>query len=221
MTQKIKFEANARNRVKRGLKRAKYDTNTVYGILDSHFLCHVAFEVDGQPHVIPTSHWRDGNRLYWHGSSKSFMVRHLAAGNPAAVSVTHLDGLVLARSGFSSSVNYRSAICYGQPELVTDDKIFDEQLELFFENLAPGRWPNLRTMTEQERKATALIEMEIEDAVAKVRTGPPGDDEEADFPIWAGVVPLTTTMGEPEAADPNCPHKVGHTLMPTFAWGRE
>lgn len=221
MTQKKKFEANARNRVKRGLKRARYDAETVYGILDSHFLCHVAFEVDGQPHVIPTSHWRDGNRLYWHGSSKSFMVRHLAAGNPAAVSVTHLDGLVLARSGFNSSVNYRSVICYGQPKLVTDDKVFDEQLELFFENLAPGRWPNLRPMTAQERKATALLEMEIDDAAAKVRTGPPGDEDEADYPIWAGVIPLTMQMGSPEAADPGAKHVVEHAMMPMYNWGKE
>ena len=112
------YAVGGRNRVKRGHKRASYDKSVVYDILDSHFLCHVAFEVDGLPHIIPTSHWRDGNKLYWHGSSKSFMIKHLSESNPAAVSVTHLDGLVLARSAFSTSVNYRSAICYGTPKLV-------------------------------------------------------------------------------------------------------
>lgn len=219
MSNSTQYAPVPRNKVKRGLKRAVFDSEAIYEILDSHFLCHVAFEGAGQPYIIPTSHWRDGNKLYWHGSSKSSMVRHLAAGNPAAVSVTHLDGLVLARSGFSSSVNYRSVVCYGQPQLVTDRDVFDEQMELFFEKLAPGRWPNLRPMTEQERKATGMLEMEIEDAAAKVRNGPPEDDHDADHPIWAGVVPMKTVMGEPKSVDPKAPHALNHSLMPAYEWG--
>jgi nitroimidazol reductase NimA-like FMN-containing flavoprotein (pyridoxamine 5'-phosphate oxidase superfamily) len=160
------FDVNDRNKVRRGHKRAAYDRQKIDEILDSTYLCHVGFELDGQPHVIPTCHWREGNRLYWHGSAKSMMIRHAAAGNPVCVTVTNLDGLVLARSAFSTSVNYRSVMCYGRPELVQDDVEFNRQMELFFEQVAPGRWPQLRTMTAQERKATGLVAMEIEDAAA-------------------------------------------------------
>ncbi len=214
------FGINPRNRVKRGHNRALYDEATVYGILDSHFLCHVSFEIEGQPHIIPTCHWREGNKLYWHGSSKSMMIRHLAMGNPAAVSVTHLDGLVLARSAFSTSVNYRSVICYGMPELVTDEAEFDRQMELFFEMLAPGRWPQLRPMTDQERKATGLLVMEIEDAAAKVRAAPPGDPEEAEYPVWAGVVPLATNQLQPQAAPEGERAPLNHGLMPAYDWNK-
>lgn len=196
----LRFAANDRNRVRRGHKRAAYDKETLYAILDSHFLCHVAFEKDGQPFIIPTSHWRDGDRLYFHGASKSMLIRHMAAGGRACLTVTQLDGLVLARSAFNHSVNYRSAICFGTGRLVTDTAEFDRQMELFFEKLTPGRWPQLRPMTETERKATGLIEFEIEDASAKVRAGAPGDPDEADHPVWAGHVPLQTVQGAPVEA---------------------
>ncbi len=217
-TMTAEFKKSDRSRVRRGLKRARYDTETVYAILDSHILCHVGFSVDGQPHVIPTSHWREGNRLYWHGSSASGMVRHLSAGNPACVTVSQLDGLVLARSGFSTSVNYRSVMCYGVPELVTDEAEFDRQMELFFERLAPGRWPQLRPMTAQERKATGMLVMEIEDAAAKVRAAPPGDGEEADWPVWAGVVPLVQKLQAPEVAPEGEAAPLNHPVLPTFGW---
>ncbi|WP_262693744.1 pyridoxamine 5'-phosphate oxidase family protein [Kordiimonas aquimaris] len=212
------FGVTLRNKVKRGNKRAAYDKETVYGILDSHFLCHVAFEVDGAPHIIPTSHWRDGNKLYWHGSSKSFMIKHLSAGNAAAVSVTLLDGLVLARSAFNTSVNYRSVICYGTPELVTDDAVFDQQMERFFEMLAPGRWPQLRTMTATERKATGLLEMEIDTAAAKVRAAPPGDGDEADHPVWAGVVPLETVSRAKVDAPEGAQAPLNHDVFTAYNW---
>jgi len=212
------FEKNKKNRVKRGHERARYDTDTLYEILDSHFLCHVAFEIDGQPHAMPTSHWREGNRLYWHGSSKSQMIRHLSGGNPACVTVTHVDGLVLARSAFSTSVNYRSAMCYGVPELVTDDAEWLRQMELFFERLAPGRWPQLRTMTEQERKATGLLVMEIEDAAAKVRAAPPGDGIEGDFPVWAGVAPMRLVLDPVEVAPEGEKAPLNHAVMSGFGW---
>lgn len=212
------FSITPRNKIKRGNKRAAYDKKTVYDILDSHFLCHVAFEVNGAPHIIPTSHWRDGNKLYWHGSSKSFMIKHLSAGNPATVSVTLLDGLVLARSAFNTSVNYRSAICYGTPELVTDDAVFDQQMERFFEMLAPGRWPQLRAMTPTERKATGLLEMEIDSAAAKVRAAPPGDGDEAAHHVWAGVVPLEIVSGEKVDAPEGAPTPLNHGLFTAYNW---
>ena len=207
--------------MKRGNQRAAYDKKTVYAILDSHFLCHVGFELAGQPHVIPTCHWREGNRLYWHGANKSQMIRHLAAGNPACVSVTQLDGLVLARSAFSTSVNYRSAVCYGQPKLVEDDHEFERQMERFFEQIAPGRWPQLREMKSQERKATGLLEMEIEDAAAKVRAAPPGDADEADFPVWAGVIPLRMVRGRPVEAPEGEAAPLNHTTMTCYGWPEE
>ena len=217
-TEKNVFEKNDRNRVRRGHKRAAYDKETVYGILDSHFLCHVSFEIDGQPHAIPTCHWRDGNRLYWHGSAKSQMITHLAAGNPACVTVTQLDGLVLARSAFSTSVNYRSVMCYGRPQLVTDEEEWLYQMKLFFERLAPGRWPQLRPMTEQERKATGLLVMEIEDAAAKVRAEPPGDGEEGDYPVWAGVAPMRTVLDPVEAAPEGEKAPLNHPVMAGYGW---
>ncbi|TNE67161.1 MAG: pyridoxamine 5'-phosphate oxidase family protein [Alphaproteobacteria bacterium] len=215
------YSKTERNRVKRGHKRALYDHETVHAILDSHFLCHVGFELDGQPHVIPTSFWREGNRLYWHGSSASRMVRHLAAGNRACVTVSHLDGLVLARSAFSHSANYRSVVCYGSPELVTDDAEFDRQMILFMERLAPGRWPQLRPMTAQERKATAMLVMEIEEAAAKVRAGAPGDPEEASWPVWAGHVPISMVQGTPVIADDSASASMDHGLMQGYDWSRE
>ena len=210
------FAANNRNRVRRGLKRASYDKKLVHDIIDSHFLCHVGFEVAGQPYVIPTSHWREGNKLYWHGSSKSMMIRHLAKGNPATVAITHLDGLVLARSAFSTSVNYRSVVAYGTPHLVEDDGAFNYHMERFFEMLAPGRWPELRPMTETERKATGLLEMEIEDASAKVRADPPGDGDEADYPVWAGVVPISMSQHAPEAAPEGEAAPLKHGLLNAY-----
>lgn len=215
------FAANDRNRVRRGHQRACYDKETVYQILDSHFLCHVGFEINGQPHTIPTCHWREGNKLYWHGASKSMMIQHLAAGNPACVTVTHLDGLVLARSAFSTSVNYRSVMCYGQPKLVTDDAEFERQLRLFFDQLAPGRWPQLRPMTAQERKATALLEMDIEDAAAKVRQAPPGDGEEGDFPVWSGVIPLKTFQQTPQVAPEGEMAPLNHSAMERYGFEKQ
>lgn len=215
------FAKNDRNRVKRGHKRARYDEDTVYGILDSHFLCHIGFTVDGQPHIIPTSYWREGNKLYWHGSAASRMIRSVTGGAPAVVSVTHLDGLVLARSAFHTSANYRSVVCYGTPRLVTDDAEFDRQMELFFEQLAPGRWPQLRPMSGQERKATGLVEMEIEDAAAKVRDGGPGEDEaDLSWPVWSGHIPISAHQRGPVGAEEGVAAALNHALMPNYDWNQ-
>ncbi|PCI59887.1 MAG: flavin-nucleotide-binding protein [Kordiimonadales bacterium] len=212
------FAKNSRNTVRRGAKRAAYDKEAVYSILDGHFLCHVGFEIDGQPYVTPTCHWREGNKLYWHGHSKSQMITHLSSGAPACLSVTHLDGLVLARSAFSTSVNYRSAMCFGTPSLIEDDAEFDRQMELFFEQIAPGRWPQLRPMADTERKATGLLVMEIDDASVKMRADPPGDGEEGDFPVWAGVVPLQTERRAPIVAPEGEKAPLNHPVMDRYGW---
>ena len=195
-----RYEATARTRVRRLPKRAAYDHEAVHTVLDAGVLCHVGYVIDGQPYVTPTLYWRHGQRLYWHGSSASRMLRHLKNdGVRACVTVSHLDGFVLARSGFHHSVNYRAVMALGTARLVPDeDKL--GVLEDFVEHLLPGRWDELRPATGQEIKATTVLWMELEEVSAKIRTGPPLDDEEDyDLPVWAGVVPVATIVGTPEA----------------------
>jgi nitroimidazol reductase NimA-like FMN-containing flavoprotein (pyridoxamine 5'-phosphate oxidase superfamily) len=191
----------ARTKVKRLPKRGHYDRETVHAVLDAGVICHVGYVIDGQPYVTPTCHWRHGDRLYWHGSSASRMLRHLKQGVPACVTVTHLDGFVLARSGFHHSVNYRSVMALGHARLVPDEAKI-EALEGFVARLFPGRWDELRPPTRQEIKATTVVWMDLDEVSAKIRTGPPVDDED-DYalPVWAGVVPMATMLGAP-VADP-------------------
>jgi uncharacterized protein len=191
-------QPTAKTRVRRLPKRGHYDALTVHAVLDAGMICHVGYAIDGQPYVTPTSYWRHGDRLYWHGSSASRMLRHLKQGVPACVTVTHVDGFVLARSGFHHSINYRSVMAFGIARLVPDEGKL-EVLEDFVERLFPGRWPELRPPTRQELKATTVLWMELSEVSAKIRTGPPIDDEE-DYalPVWAGVLPLVTTSGRPE-----------------------
>lgn len=178
-------------------KRAHYDRETVHAALDAGVICHVGYVIDGQPYVTPTCHWRHGDRLYWHGSSASRMLRHLKQGVRACVTVTHFDGLVLARSGFHHSINYRSVMAFGRARLVPDDAKL-AALEDFVERLFPGRWNELRPPTAQEIKATTVVWMDLEEVSAKIRTGPPIDDEE-DYalPVWAGVLPVSSMPGAP------------------------
>ncbi len=193
------FTPTARSRVRRQPKRAHYDRDAVYAVLDAALVCHVCYVIDGQPFVTPTSCWREGDRLFWHGSAASRMLRHLGRGAPACVAVTHFDGLVLARSGFHSSINYRSVVAFGTARALADEASKLAALEAFVERLTPGRWAELRPVTPAELKATTVVAMEIEEAAAKVRTGPPADDE-ADYglDVWAGVLPVRWTVGEPE-----------------------
>jgi nitroimidazol reductase NimA-like FMN-containing flavoprotein (pyridoxamine 5'-phosphate oxidase superfamily) len=159
---------------------------------------HVAWTQDGQPYATPTAVWRQGDRLYWHGSAASRMLR-ATDGQPVCVTVTHLDGLVLARSGFNHSVNFRSVMALGTAHLVTDDGEADEALEAFIEHLYPGRWPELRPMTAKERKATSVMWMDLAEASAKVRADINHDDEgDKTWPAWAGVIPVRTVRGAPE-----------------------
>jgi nitroimidazol reductase NimA-like FMN-containing flavoprotein (pyridoxamine 5'-phosphate oxidase superfamily) len=189
-----------RTRVVREPQRAVYDRETVYRILDEAFLCHVGFVVDGQPFVIPTSYGRKDANLYVHGSAASRMLRHLqsGAGAPVCVTVILLDGLVLARSVFNHSMNYRSVVILGNATLVDDPEEKLAALRVLSEHILPGRWDDSRQPNAQELKATSVLRVPIEEFSAKVRTGPPIDDEEDySFPTWAGVVPLHTVVGDP------------------------
>lgn len=192
------FEKTDLNRVKRIPDRGKYDKETVYSILDAALICHVGFVVDDQPFVIPTIHARDGDTLLLHGASTSRMLKTVQKGGSICVTVTHLDGLVMARSVFHHSMNYRSAVIFGQGHLVEGAERKNEVLKIFTEKLIPGRWDDARQPFDNELKATAVIAVPITAASAKVRIGPPGDDDE-DYalPVWAGVIPIKQQIGAP------------------------
>jgi len=189
----------ARTRVVREPKRGAYDRDTVYRILDEGFLCHVGFVVDGQPFVIPTSYGRKDASLYIHGSAASRMLRQMQNnGAPVCITITLLDGLVLARSVFNHSMNYRSVVILGNATLVDDPEEKLAALRILAEHILPGRWDDARQPNDRELKATSVLRVPIEEFSAKVRTGPPIDDEEDyAFPTWAGVLPLEMKAGKP------------------------
>ncbi len=196
------YQPTPRTRLKRLPKRAHYDRQTVHAILDAGFVCHVGYTIEGQPYVTPTTYWRHGDRVYWHGSSASRMLRNIAAGVPVCLTVTHIDGFVMARSGFHHSVNYRSVMALGIAHAVTDAAEKEQALDAFIERLFPGRVRELRPATRQELKGTMVVEMDLAEVSAKVRTGPPVDDEpDYALPVWAGVLPIATAFG-PAEADP-------------------
>lgn len=187
-----------RTRVVREPERGVYDRATAYRILDEGFICHVGFSVDGQPFVIPTSYGRKDATLYIHGSAASRMLRQMKGGIPVCVTVTLLDGLVLARSVFNHSMNYRSVVILGEATLVEDPDEKLVALRVLSEHIIPGRWDDARQPNERELKATSVLRVPIQEFSAKVRTGPPIDDEpDYSFPTWAGVVPLEMTIGAP------------------------
>jgi nitroimidazol reductase NimA-like FMN-containing flavoprotein (pyridoxamine 5'-phosphate oxidase superfamily) len=191
-------------RVVREAQRAVYDRDAVNRILDEAFLCHVGFVVDGQTYVIPTSYGRDGNVLYFHGSAASRMLRRLDQGVPVCVTITLLDGLVLARSVFNHSMNYRSVVILGTAELVRDPVEKLAALRTLSEHILPNRWRDARQPNETELKATSVLRLAINEFSAKVRLGPPVDDEEDySFPTWAGVIPLVMTAA-PAVPDERC-----------------
>lgn len=196
------FEKTRRNRVLRQPKRGGYGRDEVYAIVDAAMLCHVGFVQDGQPYVMPMLHARDGDTLLLHGSSASRTIRHLAAGYTACITVTIVDGLVLARSVFHHSINYRSAVLYGSGSPIDDPDAKMEALTRFTERLLPGRWDDTRPPDRKEFKATGVVAIPIESASAKIRTGPPVDDaEDMSLPAWAGVIPVHDAYGVP-IADP-------------------
>ncbi len=186
----------SRTRVVREPHRAVYDRATVNQILDEGFVCHVGFVVDGQAYVIPTSYGRDGDVLYIHGSAASRMLRNLERGIPVCITVTLLDGLVLARSVFNHSMNYRSVVILGTAKLVEDPKEKLAALRALSEHILPHRWDDARQPNEKELKQTSVLRIPIEEFSAKVRVGPPVDDQEDySFPTWAGVIPLEMKVG--------------------------
>ena len=196
--------ATQRTRVIREPDRGVYDRETIYRILDEGFICHVGFVVDGQPFVSPTSYGRAGDNLYIHGSAASRMLRNLDRGVSVCVTVTLLDGLVLARSIFNHSMNYRSVVVLGTATLVDDPAEKLEALRRLSEHILPGRWAESRQPNDRELKATFALRLPIDECSAKVRQGPPLDDEEDySFRTWAGVVPLQVAAGAP-IADGRC-----------------
>jgi len=187
----------SRNKVKRYPDRGSYEQPDIYRILDAALICHVAYIIDGQPYCTPTSFWREDDRLFWHGSSASRMLRTLSKGIPACLTVCHLDGIVLARSAFHHSINYRSVMAFGTAEIIQDVDEKNRALRAFVNRYFPGRYDAIKQPNAQEVKGTSIITMRIEEASAKTRSGPPSDDE-ADYalPIWAGLVPIQTVVGD-------------------------
>jgi uncharacterized protein len=190
------FPLTARNRVRRMPKRGHYDRATVHAIIDEALVCHVSFVVDGVPTVIPTLHARRQNELLLHGARTSRLLQHVAAGNPVSVAITLVDGIVLARSVFHSSMNYRSVVIHGAGRLIESPEEKVAALEAFSEHIAKGRWTEARHPSKKELRATSVVGIPIEVAAAKIRTGPPIDEEE-DYamPVWAGVLPLELRPG--------------------------
>ena len=192
------FIQTERTKLKRLPKRGYFDRETVYGILDEGFICHVGFAPEGQPFVIPTGYARADDKLYIHGSQASRMLRTLSGGVDTCVTVTIIDGLVLARSAFHHSMNYRSVVIFGRAALVEDREEKYAALLALSEHIVRGRWADVRAPTEQELIQTTVLSLPLIEASAKIRTGPPLDDEE-DYAmnVWAGVVPLKLVAGEP------------------------
>lgn len=186
-----------KSKLKRAHERGHFDRTTINAVLDAQPVCHVGYVLDGKPIVTPTLQWREGDRVYWHGSAASRLLRK-AESNPVSVSVTLIDGLVIARSAFHHSVNYRSVMLFGDAEKVEKPDEKEARLKTFVDGLFPGRWDTLRPMTGQELKATTVLSIPISEGAAKIRSGPPkDDDEDYELPIWAGVVPMSTVIGAP------------------------
>ncbi len=188
-----------RSRVRRSHRRASHAPSAVHAVLDAAPICHVGYVIDGQPYVTPTIHWREGERIYWHGSAASRFLRQVE-GRRVCLTVSLMDGYVLARSAFNHSVNYRSAMVFGIARVVEQPDAIADAVRRFTEGLFPGRWDTLRPMTTQELKATSVLYLDIEEASVKTRSEPPGDDDEASYPVWAGVLPMHTALAAPQPA---------------------
>jgi len=196
------LEKTSRTTVKRLPKRADYNRETINEILDEGFVCHVGFVVDGQPFVIPTGYARVDNHIYIHGSAASRMLRSLSTGIDVCLTVTIVDGIVLARSAFHHSMNYRSVVVFGKAIPVEEPAEKMEALNALSEHIIPGRWKDVREPNEQEMKATLVLKLPLEEASAKLRTGPPLDDEaDYEIPVWSGVLPLKLNSSSPLADD--------------------
>lgn len=204
------------NQVRRRHDRGFYEHATVHALLDAAMLCHVSYVIDGQPFCTPTFFWREGARLYWHGSSASRMLRNLAHGEPACLTVTHLDALVLARSGYNHSADYRSVMAFGKARLVEDPHEKERALVMMVDRLYPQRTAGLRPATAQEIKATTVIAMDIERASAKIRArGVVDEDEDYALPIYAERIPVSMVLGQPRP----CPRTVEGVKRPATLAG--
>lgn len=205
------FAVTERNRVRRKPDRGRFDRKTVYEILDSAMVAHIAYTIDGQPYCTPTGFWREGDTLYWHGSSASRMIRSQSPGVPVCVTVTHLDAIVLARSGFHHSVNYRSVMAFGTARLVTDLDEKTRAMDGFVDRFFPGRSKEIRPPDKQEIKATSFVVMPIEEASGKIRSTHVMDDEE-DYalPVWTARIPVQQILGEPDL----CPRSIPGLPVP-------
>jgi uncharacterized protein len=196
------FPKTSRNKVKRHPERGAYDSSVIYPIIDEALICHVGFMQDNQPFVIPTLHARQGDAILLHGAKGSRLLRHVEAGGDVCITITLLDGIVLARSVFSHSINYRSAVLFGRGHVILDDDMRMQALETFTERLIPGRWQDVRPPSEVELKQTTIVVVPIESASAKIRSGPPKDNQDdLDLPVWAGVLPVHQVCGA-AIADP-------------------
>lgn len=205
------FPPSAKSRLRRRPNRGFHDEETVFRLLDAGVVCHIGYVIDGTPFVTPTAYWRDGRRLYWHGSAQSRMVQVQGAGIPVCVTVSQLDGLVLARSGFHHSILYHAVMAFGRTELIADRDEKRQAMDAFLNRVYPGRAQTLRPYHASELDAISVIAMTIEEASAKIRGGGVEDDE-ADYtvPCWAGVIPIRTVVGDavPDArlvVDPSPP----------------
>lgn len=193
-----KLNITGRTKVKRLPKRAFYDIETIYKILDETFVCQAGFEIDGQVYIIPVNYGRKDNRIFIHGSKKSRMFKSFESGKDICISVSLIDGIVLARSAFHHSVNYRSVIIFANPVKIADENEKREALKIILEHIMPGRWNDARQPNKKELDATSVFSFKIDEASAKIRTGPAVDDEEdLNLNVWAGVLPLKTVPGEP------------------------
>ena len=191
------YTKTERNTVNRVPKRGHYDKKTVFEILDAGIICHVGFVIDNQPFVIPMAFGRQGDNIYLHGATTSRLQTGLAKGIPVCITVTHLDGIVLARSAFHSSMNYRSAVIFGNAQLVNDNEKSDV-LNVVTNHIWEGRAKEVRPNKENELKGTSVLKVSIDQASAKIRVGPPiDDDEDYALPIWAGVIPINISFGTP------------------------
>ncbi len=205
------YPVTERNRVRRRHERGRFDKATIYDILDSAMVAHIAYTIGGQPYCTPTGFWREGDTLYWHGSSASRMIRSQSDGVPVCVTATHLDAIVLARSGFHHSVNYRSVMAFGTARLVTDAKEKVHALDGFVDRFFPGRSQEIRPPNQQEIKATSFIVMPIDEASGKIRSTHVSDEEE-DYalPVWTARIPVRQVLGEAEL----CPRSIPGLPVP-------
>jgi len=203
-----KLTQTARTTLKRLPQRGAFDRESINQILDEGFICHVGFAVDGQPYVIPTGYARAGDRLFIHGSQASRMLRTLGQGIDVCLTVTLIDGLVLARSAFHHSMNYRSVVVFGRATVVDEREEKLSALRALSDHMIPGRWDDVRKPSERELQLTTVLSLPLDEASAKVRTGPPLDDEEDyELPVWAGVIPLRMIASAPHP-DPRLPVEI-------------